>query len=125
MREDITPVTPDMLVGEAAKRKVAGCRLVTLTCVEIDPDTVDILYHFDKDLALTHLRLTVAKTASVPSISAVYFAALLAENEIQDLFGLRFSGLVVDYQGTLYLEEEAVRTPYCRLSLRSGGCEKQ
>ena len=120
MRETITPVTRETLVGEAAKLKIEGYRLVTLSCTEIDTDTLDLLYHFDKDLALTHLRLAVAKTESVPSLSPVYCAALLIENELQDLFGLRFQGLVVDYQGTLYLEEEALKTPFCRFSLRQG-----
>ncbi|MFO7709467.1 MAG: NADH-quinone oxidoreductase subunit C [Desulfobacterales bacterium] len=118
MRETITPVCGENLVGEVAKLKIQGYRLVTLSCTEIDPNTLDLLYHFDKDLALTHLRLAVAKTERVPSISPVYFAALLIENEIQDLFGIRFQGLVVDYQGTLYLEEEALQTPFCRFSVR-------
>ena len=72
-------------MGEVAKMKVQGYRLVTLSCMEIDETTVDILYHFDKDLELKHLRLTAAKRSPVPSISPVYFAALLVENEIQDL----------------------------------------
>jgi ech hydrogenase subunit D len=119
MREEIIPVSAEALVGEVAKLKVQGFRLVTLTCTELDESTLDVLYHFDKDLGLRHLRLTVAKTGSVPSISPVYFAALLVENEIQDFFGLRFDGLLVDYRGMLYLEEEALKTPYCRFSLRT------
>jgi ech hydrogenase subunit D len=121
MREEIIPVAAESLVGEVAKLKVQGYRLVTLSCTERDATTLDILYHFDKDLGLKHLRLTAAKEAPVPSISPVYFAALLVENEIQDFFGLRFEGLVVDYRGMLYLEEEALRTPYCRFSLRKAG----
>ncbi len=120
MREAITSIKRENLVGEAARLKVEGYRLVTLSCTEIDAGTVDLLYHFDKELALAHLRLAVAKADSVPSISPVYSAAFLIENEIQDLFGLRFQGLVVDYQGTLYLEEEALKTPFCRISLRQG-----
>jgi ech hydrogenase subunit D len=119
MREEITTVSAEALVGEVAKLKVLGYRLVTLSCTELDASTVDILYHFDKDLGLKHLRLTAPKTDAVPSISPVYFAALLVENEIQDFFGLRFEGLVVDYRGMLYLEEEALKTPYCRFSLRA------
>ena len=118
MREAILPVQADALVGEAAKLKVQGYRLVTLSCTELDETTIDILYHFDKDLELKHLRLTARKGESVPSISPVYFAALLVENEIQDFFGLAFDGLAVDFKGMLYLEEEAVKTPYCRFSLR-------
>ncbi len=119
MREEIIPVGPDALVGEAAKLKVQGWRLVTLSCTEIDEVSLDLLYHFDKGLELKHLRLAAAKASSVPSISPVYFAALLVENEIQDHFGLAFDGLVVDYKGTLYMEEEALKTPYCRFSLRT------
>ena len=119
MREEIIPVSADALVGEVAKLKVQGYRLVTLSCTEIDASGVDILYHFDKGLSLKHLRLTAAKTTPVPSISAVFFAALLVENEIQDFFGLQFDGLVVDYRGALYLEEEAIKTPFCRFSLRT------
>jgi ech hydrogenase subunit D len=119
MREETMTVSAEALVGEVAKLKVLGYRLVTLSCTEIDATTLDILYHFDRDLGLKHLRLTAPKNALVPSISPVYFAALLVENEIQDFFGLRFEGLLVDYRGTLYLEEEAVKTPYCRFSLRT------
>jgi ech hydrogenase subunit D len=119
MREEIKAVSAEALVGEVARLKVLGYRLVTLSCTELDAATVDVLYHFDKDLELMHLRLTAPKSAPLPSISPVYFAALLVENEIQDFFGLRFEGLLVDYRGTLYLEEEALRTPYCRFSLRT------
>jgi ech hydrogenase subunit D len=119
MREELVAVSAEALVGEVAKLKVQGYRLVTLSCTELDESRVDILYHFDRDLALKHLRLTALKSETVPSISPVYFAALLVENEIQDLFGLRFEGLLVDYRGTLYLEEEALKTPFCRFSLRT------
>jgi ech hydrogenase subunit D len=63
---------------------------------------------------LKHLRLTVPKDAPVPSISPVYFAAFLVENEIQDLFGIRFQGLAIDYDRTLYLEAEVKKTPFCK-----------
>jgi ech hydrogenase subunit D len=121
MREEITPVSPADLIGEVAKLKIQGYRLVTLSCTEIDASRIDVLYHFDKELGLKHLRLTAMKGEPVPSISPVYFAALLIENEIQDFFGLKFQGLVVDYQGMLYLEEEALKTPFCKFSIQTAG----
>jgi ech hydrogenase subunit D len=117
MREEVVAVTLDTLLGEVAKAKVDGYRFVTLSCVEVDENTFDIFYHFDKDLVMKHYRLRVPKSTVVPSISAVYFAAFLVENEIQDLFGIQFSGLAMDYQGTFYLEEEVRRTPFCRYSI--------
>lgn len=114
MIEHVVSISVENVVGETAKMKVEGYRFVTLSCVEIDETTVDILYHFDKDFQLKHLRLTVLKDSPVPSISPVYFAAFLVENEIQDLFGIRFQGLAIDYDRTLYLEEEVKQTPFCK-----------
>jgi ech hydrogenase subunit D len=114
MKGEVVPVSVDALVGEAAKKKVEGHRFVTMSCTELDGTMVDILYHFDKDLELTHLRLTVARDIPVPSLSPVYFAAFLVENEIQDLFGVRFKGLAVDYDRTLFLDEEVEVPPFCR-----------
>jgi ech hydrogenase subunit D len=114
MIEQVIAVSPENVVGETAKMKVEGYRFVTLSCVEIDETMVDILYHFDRALQLKHLRMTVPKDTLVPSISPVYFAAFLVENEIQDLFGIRFQGLAIDYDRTLYLEAEVKKTPFCK-----------
>ena len=111
--EEIT-IGHEILLGEIAKLKVAGYRFVTMSCVELNTDMLEILYHFDKDFNLTHLRMTVRKGADIPSISPLYFAAFLVENEIQDHFGLRFEGLVIDYDRTLYLDEGAQPTPFCK-----------
>jgi ech hydrogenase subunit D len=124
MQEEVIFVSSETLVGEAAKIKVEGFRLVTMSCVELDGDTVDILYHFDKDLTLKHLRLTASKDSAVPSISSVYFAAFLVENEIQDFFGIRFKGLVLDYERTLYLDSEVKIKPFCKYSVETSGQKK-
>jgi ech hydrogenase subunit D len=107
-------ISPDNIVGETAKMKVEGYRFITLSCVELDEARVDILYHFDRDYQIKHLRLTVTKDALVPSISPVFFAAFLVENEIQDLFGIRFQGLAIDYDQTLYLAEDVKTAPFCK-----------
>ena len=117
MRHDVACASLETLVGEVAKIKVLGYRLVTLSCVERDEDTFDIFYHFDKNLTLKHFKLNVSKGVPVPSITPVYFAAFLVENEIQDLFGIAFEGLALDYERTLYLDEEVRATPFCRFTV--------
>jgi ech hydrogenase subunit D len=114
MKGEMISVSIDTVVGETAKIKVEGYRFVTMSCAELDQTMIDILYHFDKDLELKHLRLTVPRDTPVPSISLVYFAAFLVENEIQDLFAVRFKGLAIDYERTLYLDEEVKVTPFCK-----------
>ncbi|MFW5722334.1 MAG: NADH-quinone oxidoreductase subunit C [Desulfohalobiaceae bacterium] len=122
---DAAQVTPETLLDEVSRLKARGWRLITLTCVDIDEAAVEILYHFDKDLAVTHLRMLHPKTDKAPSISGIYSMAFLVENEIQDLFGICFEGLVLDYERTLYLDEEVRATPFCKYTVkeRVGGDE--
>lgn len=117
-------VAKNDIIKEVAQKKAQGCRLVTLSGVELDEKTCDLLYHFDQDLELSTLRLTVARDEPVPSISGVYFAAFLVENEIQDQFGLRFDGLALDYDRTLYLDEEVATLPFCKYSVSANSGKK-
>jgi NADH:ubiquinone oxidoreductase subunit C len=107
-------VQSDTLAGAVAKMKADGHRLVCVTCSEAGECQHELLYHFDKAFVLTELRLTVNPDAPVPSISTIYWAAFLVENEIQDLFGIRFHGLIFDYQQSFYLDPEAGSAPFCR-----------
>jgi len=109
---DLRTVDGDSLLGEVVKLKRDGYRLVTLTAVWADPSRLSILYHFDRDFQLRHLRLTVEKGERIPSITPVYFAAFLAENEIQDGFGVRFQGLGIDYGGMLFMQPTDNPPPY-------------
>jgi ech hydrogenase subunit D len=109
-------VEKNQLVAEVQALKNGGQRLLTMTCVDLG-ESFDLLYHFDLDLRMTHLRLTVPKGESVPSISGVYFAALIIENEVQDLFGIAFEGLALDFGGHFYLEEEVKKYPFCKVTV--------
>ncbi|MBU0966214.1 MAG: NADH-quinone oxidoreductase subunit C [Proteobacteria bacterium] len=99
------------LCRAVAALKEQGCRFVTITCVRADSAGAELLYHFDRELSLSHLRLTVSGD-EVPSICGIYASAFLVENEIQDQFGLRFIGLTPDYQRTLYLQGEDSAPPF-------------
>lgn len=120
MQGEVIIVTRETLLGEVGRAKAEGYRLVTLTGVELDAASMDLLYHFDRDFQLRHLRLTVGGSTQVPSITPIYFAAFLVENEIQDLFGLRFQGLVIDYDGSLYFDDEVGPAPFRRFKGEDG-----
>ncbi|MDL2268287.1 NADH-quinone oxidoreductase subunit C [Desulfovibrio sp. OttesenSCG-928-G15] len=95
-----------------------GWRLITMTVTDLGDAGYDHLYHFDKNLEQKDFRVTITKGAKVPSISGIYFAAMLIENENRDLFGLEYEGLVLDFNRTLYLEEcgEPLTAPFCKIS---------
>ncbi len=122
MSVEATVITADKLVAEVTRLHNEGWRLVTMSSVEIDAENMEILYHFDKDLKLTNLRLSLPKGGTIPSISGVLFGAFLIENEIRDQFGVTFDGLVIDYQGRLMNECTATtsNSPFCRLLVKHG-----
>ncbi|WP_043774551.1 NADH-quinone oxidoreductase subunit C [Desulfomicrobium escambiense] len=117
MAFETTNLEKSQLASEVQSLKNKGYRFVTMSCVDLG-DSFDLLYHFDLDLKLTHLRLNVAKADRVvPSISGIYFAALIIENETQDHFGITFEGIALDFGGHFYLEEEVKKFPFCKFTV--------
>jgi len=104
------PVTRDTLLNEVAARRHQGYRFVTVTCVDLG-DRFDIVYHFDKDYVLHNLRLSLGRTEELPSISPIFFAAVLVENELKDLFGIPVTDLAIDYGGRFLLSEGSPVAP--------------
>lgn len=113
-----TPITLDEVIPTAKRMFHDGWRFITQTVVDRGEEGFDILYHYDKELQEQDYRLTVLKGAVIPSMSGVYFAALLVENENRDLFGLAYDGLILDFNRTLYLEEagDPITAPFCKIS---------
>ncbi|MEI8241909.1 MAG: NADH-quinone oxidoreductase subunit C [bacterium] len=96
------PVTPDRLVAEVQALRSDNWRLVQIGVTAIG-EVFEVNYSFDRELVFRNLRLQVAAAgARLPSVSGVYFCAFLYENEIHDLFGISFDGLVLDFKGHLY-----------------------
>ncbi|MDD5224444.1 MAG: NADH-quinone oxidoreductase subunit C [bacterium] len=112
---NLSEIKLENLIGAVAAKRASGYRFVTITCSDLG-DAFDLLYHFDKELKLETLRVRLPKGAELPSISAEYFAALLVENEIKDLFGIAVAGMLLDYQGRFLLPEDAPRNPWRRPS---------
>lgn len=113
-------VTKATLVQKVEALKARGWRFVTITCLELDETGLEFIYHFDRELEMTHLRMAASKTEVMPSISACFFAAFLVENEIIDQFGTTFENLVLDFGGTLYLDDddEIQATPFCKYGIK-------
>ena len=106
----------DSIITETKKLKDAGFRLVTMSSSDLG-ESIDLLYHFDKDLDMPNLRVIVPKGKKMPSITSVYPCAVLVENEIKEHFGVDFDGLSLDFAGMLYLDEEVQKTPFCKIGV--------
>lgn len=114
MLENTTIITPEQLASKAQSFKLSGYRFATATCCDNGDNTLDVYYHFEKNYELFSVKITVEKMAIVPSISNIYFCAVLVENEMKELFGLNVSGMVIDYEGHLLLSEDAPSEPMAR-----------
>ncbi|SHE28644.1 ech hydrogenase subunit D [Thermoanaerobacter uzonensis DSM 18761] len=93
-----------------------GYRFVTETCLE-EEGKFKIIYTFEKDYQMDSFHVFVSPQEEVPSISKVYFAALPVENEIHEMFGIKFKNLVLDFQGLLFLGEYAPISPQASIEI--------
>ncbi len=100
------------LVGLLNKTKEVrndGYRVVQICATKI-AEEYELLYTFGKEYDIRQVKVTVAPGTHVPSISDIFPAAFLYENEIHDLFGIAIEGINHDYNGKLY--RTAVEAPF-------------
>jgi len=103
-------ISKDDLVKKVSEMSSSGHRLVQISCTKIAAG-IEINYSFDKNYEFTNLRITIASTdEAVPSVSKVYLSAVLYENEMHDLFGVKVEGMAIDYKGTFY--RTSIKTPF-------------
>jgi len=93
-------ITLPELVQKSKDFFAKNARLIQICCATLK-ETKELNYSFDCDSKFENLKIILTNEEKViPSISTVYAPAFLYENEIQDLFGLHFDGLSLDYAGT-------------------------
>lgn len=106
--QTIIDVPVDELVDKAVLMKGQGYRLVQISCTR--KDGFEIHYTFDKDYHFMDFRIRIAEETEILSISHIFFAAFLYENEMKDLFGVKIKDISIDYEGNLY--RMALKTPF-------------
>jgi len=77
-----------------------NARMIQIGCTQ-NGEVFELNYSFDANGAFENIRVITDGDETIPSVSAIYFCAFVYENEIHDLYGIRFEGIVVDYKGTL------------------------
>lgn len=111
VQENLTLENQQERIGALLLR---GYRFVTMTVAD-GGEAFDIYYHFDLDYEMTTCKLVLPKGTELPSISGICFAAVIVENEIQDLFGIKVTGLAIDYERHFLLAPDAPAAPFCRV----------
>ncbi|MGV8083521.1 MAG: NADH-quinone oxidoreductase subunit C [Coriobacteriia bacterium] len=94
-------ISAGQLLATAQKYKDAGYRFVQCAATRVEGG-FDMLYSFDRDLVLYNVHVPVAEGEGLPSISAIFPAAFVFENETHELFGIDISNISVDFKGKFY-----------------------
>lgn len=103
-------VDKEKIAEEANNLKLYNYRFVAMTC-DKEGEEYELTYHFDLNYEMKHLKAMAKPGDTIKSISAIFPAAFLIENEYQDLFGFNFSDLTIDYRGNMFLASNAPKTP--------------
>ncbi len=101
IQKDIYKIEKVELLPVIMEKKNDSWRLVQICCAFADGH-YEVTYSFATGYKISNYRLIVEKEESVPSISRVYKAATLYENEMRELFGLKVEFMKVDYHNKLY-----------------------
>lgn len=102
--------TMEELIDTSLKYANSGYRLVQIHCTKTPTEMFLIYTYENQDLHCENVKVNVQVGDSVPSLSKIFHPAFLYENEIHDLYGVKFTGMLVDFKGTFY--ETAVKQPF-------------
>ncbi len=112
--QETKPIEVSDLTRVAQEMLAENCRLVQIGCAQLSSG-IEINYTFDKEYAFKNFRITIPDNQiEIPSISSTYLCAFLYENELHDLYGIKFSGIAIDYQGKFY--KKSMATPFYKES---------
>lgn len=101
----IIPVEASQLIDKVSDLKADGYRIGQACCTKVESG-LEILYSFDKDHQLLNLKLNIADDEEIMSITGVYWPAFIYENEMQDLFGVKFKHMAMNYGGHFFKVSE-------------------
>jgi ech hydrogenase subunit D len=115
--ENLKDIPKEELLKEVQKYQENKARLVTTVCNDLG-DKLEATYYFNESPAMTMsaVRIVVDKDEVVPSISKIYLAAVLNENEMKEMFGMKLNDIAIDFGGHMLLAQDSPVTPMLKKS---------
>lgn len=104
---DFQPLELTDLRREAAFMKADKWRFVQMLAANNEVSGVDLYYSFMKEGDLRNYCIeAVSKQTEVPSITDLFLAAFVFENEARELFGVNMGPIAIDFSGGMYAPAE-------------------
>lgn len=118
IKQDFRPLELNKLVETSNQFKEDGFRLAQLHPILEHDDYITLVYTFIKDAQVVNFKITGIQkgVTEVPSVTELFLAAFVFENEAHDLFGVNVVGNLLDFKGKFYAFGEGVEAPMTIIS---------
>ncbi len=110
-KQEYKIIESSQLLHEVRDIKAEGYRLVQACATNVGDET-ELLYTFDKDFKLFNIKMNIPKDRIMESITGEYWGAFIYENEMNDLFGIKFKHSKLDFEGNFFVTKE--ETPWMK-----------
>ena len=118
VKQDFRPLALDQLLDTCKEYKEKGYRLdQVLPKLERD-DTITMIYTFVMGEEIVNFKIggIIKNETVVPSVTELFIAAFVFENEAHELYGVNIEGNVLDFKGNFYKFPEGVEAPMTIIS---------
>lgn len=116
--QDFRPLAIGDLIATCKEYKDKGYRLTQITPKLERDDSITLIYTFVMGPEIVNFKVTgiVKDETEVPSVTELFIACFVYENEAHDLFGVNVVGNVLDFHGAFYAFAEDVEAPMTVIS---------
>lgn len=118
LNQSFHPLELDTLLDTCREYKEKGYRLAQIHPVLKQDNSISLFYTFVKDDEMINFEVSGIEkgVTEVPSVTELFIAAFVFENEAAELFGVNVVGNVLDFQGAFYSFGEGVEAPMTIIS---------
>jgi Ni,Fe-hydrogenase III component G len=125
MIDKLKEISKDQLLAEVKKYADSKAKFVTGSCNDLG-DKLEVTYYFNASpgMDMSALRFVVGKGEEVPSMTGIYLTAVLIENEMKELFGLKVKDLAIDFGGHMMLAQDSPVLPMLKSEDQKAAAQK-
>lgn len=118
VKQDFRPLALDQLLDTCKEYKEKGYRLDQLLPKLERDDTITMIYTFVMGEEIVNFKIggIIKNETVVPSVTELFIAAFVFENEAHELYGVNIKGNVLDFKGNFYKFPEGVEAPMTIIS---------
>ena len=118
LKQDFRPLALDKLIDTCKEYKEKGYRLDQLLPKLERDNTITLIYTFVMGDEIVNFKIggIIKDETVVPSVTELFIAAFVFENEAHELYGVNIEGNVLDFKGNFYKFPEGVDAPMTIIS---------